>query len=166
MPNRVNGLFPKSNQLSVQSIFCASFYLLAGRNCADYIRGVRFSACVTNAPLLWKSSAKNSKAKVTIKIKQHKPNEMQSLHCNAPILWSGSKRPYSRRKFLKPLSLLMITFFACRRGILMPSLSKCIRGLWMTIFIQPFPIMFIKFTKFRSSRVMILFKFLSTHIVT
>ena len=116
VPNRVNGLFPKSNQLSVQSIFCASFYLLAGRNCADYIRGVRFSACVTNAPLLWKSSAKNSKAKVTIKIKQHKPNEMQSLHCNAPILWSGSKRPYSRRKFLKPLSLLMITFFCMSSG--------------------------------------------------
>ena len=74
--NRVNDLFPKSNQLSVQSIFCASFYLLAGRNCADYIRGVRFSACVTNAPLLWKSSAKNSKAKGTIKINKHKPNEM------------------------------------------------------------------------------------------
>ena len=81
MPNRVNGLFPKSNQYLYKAFFCSSFYLLAGRNCADYIRGARFSACMTNAPLLWKSSAKNSKAKVTIKIKQHKPNEMQSLHC-------------------------------------------------------------------------------------
>ena len=108
--------FLKAINYLYKAFFCSSFYLLAGRNCADYIRGVRFSGCMTNAPLLWKSSAKNSKAKVKIKIKQHKPNEMQPLHCNAPILWSGGKRPYSRRKCLKPFSLLMITFFCMSSG--------------------------------------------------
>ena len=68
--------FLKAINYLYKAFFCASFYLLAGRNCAGYIRGARFSACMTNAPLLWKSSAKNSKVKVTIKIKQHKPNEM------------------------------------------------------------------------------------------